>query len=503
MPAPTLVWLRNDLRLHDHEALDAALRFGAPVVLVYCVDPRAFANEPSLGLPRAGAFRAQFLLEALADLRASCRAIGGDLVVRVGAPEHEVPALARALGAARLVFQAEVASEERAMEREVCDGVGPLGVRCTAVPGHTLVHVDDLPFNLSELPPVFTQFRRRVEREVTMRTPLAAPMSLPVVPCDPGAIPTLEQLGLTAPPDDPRTRFRFVGGESAGRARVQAWIWERDRLRTYKSTRNGLLDPDDASRFSAWLALGCVSARHVHAEVRRYEAARVRNDDTEWLVVELLWRDYFRFVAATVGNRLFASGGLQALPFPWRRLSDRGVRADFDRWANGTTGYPLVDAAMRELSATGFMSNRARQNAASFLARVLGIDWRVGAAWFESWLVDYDVGSNWGNWAYVSGVGNDARGFRFFNVHKQATDYDPQATFIRHWIPELAELSPEDAHRPERIARTIGYAEPMVAMHEAARVQETSYRRAIAAADRRDQGASKRGETPRFANRKA
>lgn len=503
MPAPTLVWLRNDLRLHDHEALDAALRFGAPVVLVYCVGPRGFAPDPLLGVPKAGAFRAQFLLDALIDLRASCRAIGGDLVVRVGEPEREVPALARALGAARLVFHAEVTSEERAVERAVGAGVGPLGVRCTAVAGHTMVHADDLPFDARDVPPVFTQFRRRIEREVEIRAPRPAPTALPALACEPGAIPTLAQLGFTAPPRDPRARFNFVGGESTGLARVHEWIWQKDRLRTYKATRNGLLDPDDASRFSAWLALGCVSARHIHAEVRRYETQRVRNADTEWLIVELLWRDYFRVVAAASGNRLFAAGGLQSLPFPWRWLTDRGVRADFDRWAAGTTGYPLVDAAMRELTATGFMSNRARQNAASFLTRVLGIDWRVGAAWFESWLVDYDVSSNWGNWAYVSGVGNDARGFRFFNVHKQANDYDPQAEFVRHWIPELAALTPELALRPERLAHTVGYAPPMVAMHEAAQGQEANYRRAVAQADRRDQSSSNRGVTPRFSNRKA
>jgi len=501
MSAPTVLWLRNDLRLHDHDALAVSLRFGAPVVLVYCIDPRGFALDPALGVPKAGVFRAQFLLEALTDLRASCRAIGGDLVVRVGEPEREVPALARDLGAARLVFHAEVTSEERAVERAVCDGVGPLRVRCTAVPGHTMVHADDLPFDARDVPPVFTQFRRRVERDVTIRAPLPAVTSLPAVPCEPGALPTIAQLGLVAPVRDPRARFDFVGGESAGLARVQEWIWEKDRLHRYKTTRNGLLDPDDASRFSAWLALGCVSARHIHAEVRRYEAKRVRNADTEWLVVELLWRDYFRYVAAASGNRLFASGGLQALPFPWRWLTEYGVRADFDRWTSGTTGYPLVDAAMRELSATGFLSNRARQNAASFLTRVLGIDWRVGAAWFESWLVDYDVSSNWGNWAYVSGVGNDARGFRFFNVHKQANDYDPQAEFIRHWIPELAALPPDQALRPERIAHTLGYAQPMVAMHEAATVQDAKYRRAVAIADRRDQSDANRGVTPRFSNR--
>jgi deoxyribodipyrimidine photo-lyase len=503
MPASTLLWLRNDLRLHDHDALAAALAFGAPVVPVYCIDPRLVAHDAALGVPRAGAFRAQFLLESLADLRASCRALGGDLVVRIGTPDVILSALARTLGATRVVFHAEVTSEEQADERAVGDALVALGVTAHAVPGHTLVHVDDLPFSLAELPSVFTQFRRRVEREVTMRRPHAAPTALPTVGCDPGEIPDLAALGLSAPPHDARARFRFVGGETAGRARVQQWIWRDDRLGTYKATRNGLLDPNDSSRFSAWLAFGCVSARFLHAEVRRYEAAHGANADSEWMIVELLWRDYFRFVATVSGARLFAAGGLQGLPFPWRRLSDPGVRRDFERWTAGLTGYPLVDAAMRELGATGYMSNRARQNAASFLTRVLGIDWRAGAAWFESWLVDYDVSSNWGNWAYVSGVGNDARGFRFFNVHKQAHDYDPQAEYIRHWLPELSALSAEQAHHPELGGAAPSYPRPMVPMHESARVQETNYRRAVAQADARDQRASNTGATSRLAKRNA
>jgi len=503
MAAPTLVWLRNDLRLHDHDPLQVAIGRAAPVVLVYCLDPRLFAASALLGVPKCGPFRARFLLEALSDLRASCRAIGGELLVRVGEPERVLPALARDLGAAHLVFQAEVTSEEQSVEAAVREALDALGVGCTAVSGHTLVHADDLPFALADLPPVFTRFRRRVEREVTIRGSHAAPTRLPRVALDPGEIPTLQQLGLSAPPLDPRARLHLVGGESAGRDRVQQWIWRDDRLRTYKTTRNGLLDPDDSSRFSPWLALGCVSARHLHAEVRRYEAARGANADTEWMIVELLWRDYFRFVAASSGARLFAAGGLQGLRFPWRPLSDAAARTDFERWTAGLTGFPLVDAAMRELAATGYMTNRARQNAASFLTRVLGVDWRAGAGWFESWLVDYDVGSNWGNWAYVAGVGNDARGFRFFNVHKQAQDYDPQAKYIRHWVSELSALSADQAQHPEHTAAAPSYPRPMVAMHEAARVQEAHYRRAVAALDAAGPSASNRGSTPRFAKRNA
>lgn len=505
--APVLVWLRHDLRLHDHAPWRAALAHDRVAVPVYCVDPRAFALDSRLGVPKAGPFRARFLLESLEDLRAQCRALGGDLLVRVGAPEAVLPPLARSLGAEAVHLHAEVTSEEDAVTHAVASALRADGVPLRVWPGHTLVHHDDLPFAVAALPDVFTQFRRAVERAVTMREPLPAPLRLPPLPegLEPGAMPTLAALGLDTPPDDARARFQPRGGERAGLARLEAWMWEADRLRTYRQTRNGLLAPDDSSHLSPWLALGCLSARRIHAEVDRYERTRVRNEDTHWLVVELLWRDYFRFVAEQVGTRLFARGGVQGLRFPWRDLDDAGTRADFARWTSGTTGFPLVDAAMRELVATGWMSNRARQNVASFLTRVLGIDWRRGAAWFESWLVDYDVASNWGNWQYVAGVGHDARGFRFFNVHKQALDYDPDAAFLRHWLPELAHLPPALAHRPEQASDRHDYPPPMVDLHAAAQANERRYARIAGGAPGGASGrdASNRGSTPRFAKRKA
>jgi deoxyribodipyrimidine photo-lyase len=175
------------------------------------------------------------------------------------------------------------------------------------------------------------------------------------------------------------------------------------------------------------------------------------------------------------------------LHYPWRSLRDHAARADFNRWAEGTTGFPLVDAAMRELWCTGYTSNRARQNVASFLARVLGIDWRAGAAWFESLLIDYDVASNWGNWAYVAGVGNDARGFRFFNVHKQALMYDATGAFARHWLPELSRIPDARIYRPDALSAkelsqfgvSLGdeYPAPMVDLFAAADASAARYAR--------------------------
>jgi deoxyribodipyrimidine photo-lyase len=201
------------------------------------------------------------------------------------------------------------------------------------------------------------------------------------------------------------------------------------------------------------------------------------------LIFELLWRDYFRFIAAKHGDRLFYPSGLRRLAVPWRL-----DWAEFDRWRQGLTGFPLVDANLRELATTGFMSNRGRQNVASFLTKNLGLDWRLGAEWFESCLMDYDVCSNYGNWAYTAGVGNDGRRFRYFNILKQAQDYDPQGTYVKLWLPELAALPAAKVHQPWQLLPVeqrrwgvqlgVDYPHPMVDLVESVRQNEARYRSA-------------------------
>ena len=492
MTAPTLVWLRYDLRLHDHEPLVRATKDGGPVAVVYCIDPRDFAETFVGGFPKTGPHRARFLLESLADLRASLRGLGGELLVRRGRPEEVLPELARELGASRIRYHAEVASEERTVERAVADALRPLKVTLDSAWGHSLLHPDDLPFPISELPETFSQFRAQVEKRVVAREPLPAPTRLSPLPAGvpEGPIPSLLELGLTPPVPDPRQRMQYPGGESRGLARLSEWVFAADALKTYKETRNGLLEADDSSKFSPWLALGCLSPRQVHAAVRRYEAERVANESTYWMVFELLWRDYFRFIVTKHGDRIFRAGGLVGARIRWATDPDA-----LERWRLGQTGYPLVDASMRELAATGYTSNRARQNVASFLTKNLGIDWRWGAAWFESQLVDYDVTSNWGNWAYAAGVGNDARGFRFFNLEKQARDYDPEGHFARHWLPELAAIPGDRVYQPDRLSQAdlqrwhvrlgTDYPLPMVDFRESAKVCERFYEAGFKGAERR------------------
>jgi deoxyribodipyrimidine photo-lyase len=481
-----MVWYRNDLRLHDHEPLHQAIRTGAQVIPLYCFDPRHFATT-AFGFPKTGAFRGQFLLESVADLRHALKQLGSTLLIRQGLPEVIIPAIAQQVSAQAVFCHQEVTAEEVAVEAAVQRVLATLGIQFQAFWGATLYHPDDLPFRIDQLPELFSTFRKQVEKTASVKPVLHPPSRLPAVTTlEAGELPTLAQLGLEAAPLDPRAVLPFKGGETAGQARVQDYFWTQDQLQHYKQTRNGLLGANYSSKFSPWLAAGCLSPRWIYEQVKTYERERVRNDSTYWLIFELLWRDFFQLICAKHGNRIFYPSGLQGLKITWQE-----DWSGFRRWQTGQTGFPFVDANMRELAATGFISNRGRQNVASFLTKNLGINWQMGAEWFESQLIDYDVCSNWGNWNYLVGIGNDARGFRYFNLPKQSQLYDPKGDYIKHWIPELAKVPGDKIHQPERLTTSeqtqyqcqigVDYPHPMVDLVQSAHANENRYTAALAA----------------------
>lgn len=475
-----LIWYRNDLRLEDHEPMYQALSQKARVIPVYCFDNRQFSTT-SYGFPKTGSFRAQFLIESVTDLRQNLQQLGSDLIVRQGLPEVVIPSLAEALGVDAVYFHREVTAEELAVETALKQALNQYNVSTKGFWGTTLYHPDNLPFSLGELPELFTNFRKIVERKAAIEDILAKPQQLPPLPeIDTGKIPGLSDLGVEKVNRDPRGVLAFQGGETAGKARLKSYFWEKDALKNYKETRNGMLGADYSSKFSPWLAHGCLSPRYIHSEVQNYETQRVKNDSTYWLVFELLWRDFFRFIAAKHKNKIFQPSGLQGISIPWQEDPQR-----FKLWQEGKTGYPLVDANMREIASTGFMSNRGRQNVASFLTKNLGINWIMGAEWFESLLIDYDVCSNWGNWNYTAGVGNDARGFRYFNIPKQSRDYDPKGKYIKHWLPELKSLPGAKIHEPWRLSAQeqqewgvrlgVDYPRPVVDFFKSVKANEKIY----------------------------
>ena len=488
--APAVVWFRRDLRVTDHAPLLEAAAAGL-VVCVYFLDERRWSPDAApgrqLACPRVGPHRTRFLLESLAALRERLRELGGDLVVRSGSPGDGLAALLEEVGARALYFHRDVGVEEEREEVAVRELAAGRDVAVEARWDRTLVAPDDLPFPVERTPESFSSFRKKVERERRYAAPLPAPERVAAVPgIDPGALPSVEALAGAAAADDPRAGARLRGGEAEAWRRLQRWWWDQDGLRTYKETRNGMLGDDYSSRLSPWLAHGCLSVRSVQQEVVRYEQERVQNDSTYWMTFELLWRDYFQWITCKHRAALFRSSGLRGVPVPWRR----DERA-FARWCEGQTGFPIVDACMRELAATGFLGNRGRQLVTSFLTKNLGLDWRWGAEWFEATLIDHDVGSNYGNWNYGAGVGNDARGFRYFQLATQAAKYDPDGAHARHWCPELAKLPARYVHAPwtasERDLREAGvqlghsYPRPMVDLDRSAAENRARWEQAASA----------------------
>ena len=211
---------------------------------------------------------------------------------------------------------------------------------------------------------------------------------------------------------------------------MNQWIWERDCLKDYKETRNGMVGADYSSKLSPWLSIGCISAVEVYWEIKKYEEERLANDSTYWLFFELLWREFFRFVARRYGPQIFQRNGIKESD----EKKTLGDPKTFKRWKEGRTPNAFVNANMIELKKTGWMSNRGRQNVASYLVHDLGQDWLAGARHFEEHLIDYDPCSNYGNWMYLGGVGNDPRPNRAFNLEKQAEYYDPDHKFQNLWL---------------------------------------------------------------------
>lgn len=495
-----VVWFRNDLRLLDNLVLQQVIKDRCKsTTCVFCFDSRHFSPFRKYGGRKTEIHRANFLLESVADLRSNLQRIGLELVVALDFPENVIPRLLKPGVGNAVYFQAEDASEEARIEAEVrrqCEKTGHSS-RFVSIQGNSdLYPPHDTSFraDFSDVPNLFTSFRTRIEQhcKIAPIVPIPAPNELhgeldPTVfvedksICSVHYLPRLQCLGFDdseiaswradiAAAITEKAVMTFEGGESAAWRRIQSWMFAGDNLKDYFDTRNGMLGEAYSSKLSPWLALGCVSPRAIAAEVKNYESRRVANKSTYWLLFELIWRDYFRYVYRKYKQKLFMLDGACGGPersrpvdssHIWRHPStDTSAAVLVDRWKRGLTGYPLIDANMRELLHTGFMSNRGRQNVASFLIFDLKIDWRVGAHHFESLLIDSDVYSNYGNWNAAAGL----LGGRInkFNILKQSKDYDPDGKYIKSWVPELAHVPVPELFEPWKLATNRQWAYKVV-----------------------------------------
>ncbi len=429
-----ICWFRSDLRLHDHPALAHAIarcqREGLALLPVAWHGPSA-PVPTRWGFERVGPHRQALREQALAGLVQGLRGLGSDLLVLGGASPQPLIDLAGRVGAVGLVGEAIHAPEE---EAEV-EALRAQGLAVDAVEQGGLFGAAQLPWAPGAVPNVFTAFRQGVERiGLQPAAPLPAPTSLPPWPASVPRLP--ETAAVPEPPGgatDERSAFPYGlpawrGDEAGALAHLQRYL-ASGRPHTYKVTRNALTGRDFASHWSPWLAHGALSVRRVVAELKAFEAAHGASDGSYWLWFELLWREHFRWMLRRHGAALFRPHGL--LPSAPRVPHDAKA---FACWCEGRTGLDLVDAAMRELHHTGYLSNRLRQIVASALIHEGRGDWRAGAAWFEHCLIDFDVHSNQGNWAYIAGVGTDPRGGRRFNLDKQTLEHDPNGAYRRSWL---------------------------------------------------------------------
>ncbi|NVD08535.1 DASH family cryptochrome [Vibrio sp. JPW-9-11-11] len=415
-----IYWFGHDLRLTDNDLLAQVSQQVEHLICVYCMPELTpylahFSQQTQLGRQRFS-----FIEASLNDLSQQLAQLDQKLWVCQQNPFTALQSLIQSLQVTHLFCERFCGVNEA----RCVDALQKLFPQLSVIQADvsTLFSDTQLPFTLSDLPKTFTQFRKQVET-----LPIDHQVAVNTLP----PIPDCE-LSYFQPVKIKKSTEMFVGGAQAGHQHC-AWYFSTPLASEYKLTRNGLDGKAYSTKFSPWLALGCLSPREVMVYLKDYEAQHGANQSTYWIYFELLWREYFHWYAQRHAERLFFHQGIK-----YHSPSRHFDSARFSSWINGETGYPIVDACMRQLKQTGYVSNRGRQLVASCLIHELDLDWRYGAAYFETQLVDYDVGSNWGNWQYLAGVGADPNPSRKFNLEKQTQMYDPNGEFVARWLSDAS-----------------------------------------------------------------
>ena len=411
----TLFCFDQDLRLDDNAALEFAAAGASSLLCVYCHD-QSRCEDDSFGTRRLGRLRKRFIEQSITGLSADLNRRGQRLLQVSGPVTTTIQHLIIEHRIEQVVRSRHFGCYENLKWKQLMQD-NPL-IDFIEIDSYTLFTREQIA-GIGELPETFTKFRKRVEL-----LPIAMPLGTTRLPLSPlSAEPVPAKTGDTEPVAD-----LFAGGEAAAALHLEAYFAGRSPSR-YKITRNAIDDWSSSSKMSPWLSAGCLSVRRLYQHLKNYEACNGSNESTYWLYFELLWREYSQWYALYYSERIFLPGGISGAR-PDSAFDDKR----FARWCRGETDWPLVNACMRQLNQTGYISNRARQIVASALINELDLDWRCGAGYFEKQLIDYDVASNWSDWQYIAGVGADPRGGRHFNIEKQARQFDPDGSFVSRWL---------------------------------------------------------------------
>ena len=421
----SLVWFRNNMRVEDNSSLTKAINESDNVIGFINIDPKIFIST-KYGFKKTEKYRAKFLLETISDLKSQLEILNISLIVTHRDFGQSINEIIDQYGITNIYTQTEWTRDELREESFIPDEINLIKDF-----DQFLFSPNDVKSLYDNIPRGFSNFRKKCEKYLSVNDTLSIPKSLNLdnkITID-YPIPSLSDLGFKDFEVHKDSVFRFNGGETNGKNRIRKYFFETRNVSKYKLTRNGLVGEDYSSKFSPWLANGSVSVKYIFKSLKEYEEEVEKNDSTYWLYFELIWRDFFKYVSMQHKDKFFNKDGIYGEDKEWS--DDKDVLFN---WINGKTNEPFVNANMIELSQTGFMSNRGRQNVSNYLTKELKIDWRIGAEYFESMLIDYDVHSNYGNWLYNAGIGNDSMPFRKFNPKLQSERYDPDKSYEKIWL---------------------------------------------------------------------
>jgi deoxyribodipyrimidine photo-lyase len=416
-------WIRRDVRLHDNQALDAARQGADHLVPLFIIEPNLMES--------AAPKRRDFLLGALAALDQALKALGSRLIVRQGPAQDALPSLVEELGGASIYAHEDFSPFARQRDQAITE-TGDLHL----FPGVLLQHPETIHKDDGDPYIVYTPYKNKWY-EQPLPTPadcLSAPGSLPPLPAE------LDSIDL------PTSKAVEGFPVSADQAQQRLTDFTSGDIQSYRSQRNRL-DLEGTSRLSPYLRLGLISIReafaNAHIAFLQAKSDAIRDEIRTWMD-ELVWREFYTAILYHFPKVLERPFRQDYEDIPWRQAPD-----DLEAWQNGQTGYPIVDACMRQLLETGWMHNRGRMIVASFLTKDLLINWQEGENWFMANLVDGDPAANNGGWQWTAGTGTDAAPyFRIFNPVTQSKKFDPEGEFIAHWVPELAHLPAQYRHEP-------------------------------------------------------
>ena len=430
MSAPAIVWFRNDLRLADHPALNAAARSGAPIIALYVLD------DVNAGEWRMGSASRWWLHHSLAALAADLAKLGAPLILRRGGAQFVIEELVSATGAGAVYWNRLYEPWAMRRDSEIKVQLRARGVTAESFNGSLLFEPTTLRTKAGDPFRVFTPFWRACLAAEPPTPPLPAPKKLNAAPAPQSDALDDWKLLPTKPDWAGGMRAAWRPGEKAAMARLKEFA--QTDIKNYKLARD-FMARSGVSRLSPYLHFGEVSARQCWAVINEK-----LSDGGAAFLREIGWREFCHHLLVVNPDMPERALDARFADFPWRD-DPAGLRA----WQKGQTGYPLVDAAMRELWQTGYQHNRARMVTASFLVKHLLIPWQEGERWFWDTLLDADLANNSGGWQWVAGCGADAAPyFRVFNPVLQGEKFDPEGEYVRRYVPELAKLDARYIHRP-------------------------------------------------------